>query len=250
MRRRHENGKGRQASPSGTPTGAYSVPPGGGVVRAYAAAREPGLLDSEALPGRSFWPAFGSWLAARRWLAPEQGPAAMEQALRAFVDGLAEDLLPDELTLADLYRTTGRPLDAGTWRRLASPRVTAHPEAQPIRTDSVVELPVELSTDPAWSALGDARRRIGEDARRILIATIATGFSLGELLRGDLGPLDAAVLGELAERAGTPVLAEALRRHLPAMLRVVEPPSLGPATARALPQIERPVADGRAEHAG
>src|SRR5207248_2147935 len=122
----------------------YSVPPSPAVIRGYAAHARPGLLDPVGSPKPALWAAFGAWLADRRRMAPEQGPAAFEQALREFLGALAADVFPDDLSLGALYRGANRPLDVGTWMRLASPRVTAHPEAAPLRVDTVVELPEDL----------------------------------------------------------------------------------------------------------
>ena len=211
-----------------TPAGhRFSVPPAPGVVRAYAAAVDGVLFTVDGRVSEHFWSRFGSWCSLHPEALPEKGAAATAAAVRAVARAVAEEVLPDTVTLADLYRVGGQSLPVTDWEHQAQPRVKASPAARPA-VETMIEAPATLVNAPEWNALDRLHRATGSDAYRIRMLRCAYGYTFESLLRGD-GDDFAAMLGDAAATAPTPVVEQAIRdRLIPALMTPAAAPDVDP----------------------
>lgn len=210
----------------------FSRPPGRAVLHAYAVSRRGGLLDGGARPTARLWLDFGGWLADGDCFAPEEGPTTTERALGEYLALLAEEIFPDQITLAALYRGAGIPLPVNDWEELAAPRIKVGLAQVDTLSYTVVEAPAELIGAEEWNSLSTPDIVAGVDPQRVTIARHIHRHTLADLVRGDADDLGTAI-EEIAAEAGTPVMAEAARRHLPRLL------GLEPSRSRAQSAAQR-----------
>lgn len=225
----------------------YSLAPAPAVLHAHAAQARPDIIGAGGRPTIGFWQGFGAWQTGRGLLAAEQGAEQIIAEIESYTRAVVTEIFPSDLSLGQLYEHAGQELPVLDWEIAARPRVKTGAEAEAPMQRTVVEAPPDLAGATVWQALGDATVRAGTDPRRVIIARLAHGYTLMDLLRGD-GDDVGALIEEAAARAGTPVFAEAERTTLPRLLGLgaaataETPPAGGPAV-RDTPPAPRVVID-------